>query len=719
MAREAIAYIGRKIHAIDEVLERWKLKINSGDSETEAKTGLEYLRDQAFYRIALLFAIFGLIPICYGAYIFYKEGMAGLGFLQILIYTVIVAGTFSRQLRVKTKRIIFIFGYYSLSLMLLVSVGPQGAGFLLVVSTLAIAGVLLSKVQNMGFVGCNIIIFCGLTLALYLGALDHLAISAYKYSWGIMALTAQVSGILLLIVIGSIYTSLEQQAITLQKSKDQIKESEEEYRRLFDDSGVGISYYSRNGLVVSYNQLAASILGGSPKDFEGKSLYDIFPKATADRYMRRIAQAIASDQSQEYEEKITLGDRKIWLVDTYSRMAKASGEVIGVQIASLDITDRKKLEKDLTYSSNYDFLTGLYNRRCFEEQMTALDQEGKLPLSLIMADVNGLKLINDSFGHKEGDQLLAAAARALEAGCGKGDIAARIGGGEFAILMPGADGQQAEEAITKISEEIRRKALNHSVLSISFGYASKNDRDDDIHAVYVEAENQMYKQKIYESSSMRSKTIDVIMNSLYEKSQRELSHSKRVGWLCAQVAQEMGFSGDGIKMLELAGLVHDIGKIGVEEKILNKPGALDDSEWDVMKNHPEAGWRILSSVHEFSEIADFILAHHEKWDGTGYPNGLKGEAIPLEARIIAVVDAFDAMTSQRSYRAPMEAEKAVAEIKRCAGSQFDPRVVEAFLQQQARRPKQVELSEAANFSTIKQTRQNGHASHGTKRSSEK
>ena len=705
MGSKVIGWIDRQIKAFDGQLDQWSNTIMTRDREPEQKNGLGFTRNEAFYKIALLFAIFGLVPIFFGAWMFFKEGLPVPGMMQVLIYLAIVYVTVSNKILATSKRIIFVFGYYGLSLMLLIMVGSNGAGLILVISTLAIAGILLNKKQSIGFVVSNILIFMGVTFLLGSGVMKHLGIQAYQGSWLIVAISSQAVGIILMLVIRSIYKNLETQAEYLLISRAMIAESEKHYRQMFDDSGVGISYLTTDGVLVSLNRLAATILGGKPEEFEGKSLYEIFSRVGADRYQKRLAKTIASEEPQKYEDQIIVGADERWFVSTFGTIIDANDKVTGVQIATLDISERKKLEKDLTYSSSHDFLTGLYNRRYFEEQLIRLDREENLPLTIIMADLNGLKLINDSFGHRDGDRLLIGAARALLAGCRRDDTVARIGGDEFAVLLPLADRSIAEEVVGKIVEHVKHEVTEKSVLSISFGHATKEKDDQDMDDVFMEAENQMYKQKIYESSSMRSKAIDVIMNSLYEKSERELYHSKRVGSLCGQIASRMGFSLRRSKRIQLAGLVHDIGKIGVAEKVLNKVGRLDDQEWKEIQNHPEAGWRILSSVHEFSEIANYILDHHERWDGKGYPKGLREEQISLEARIIAVADAFDAMTSQRSYRAPMKIDAAVEEIKKFSGLQFDPTVVEVFVSKFATLTLAVDLTEESNFSSIKLTAQ--------------
>jgi len=189
----------------------------------------------------------------------------------------------------------------------------------------------------------------------------------------------------------------------------------------------------------------------------------------------------------------------------------------------------------------------------------------------------------------------------------------------------------------------------------------------------------MYSHKLTQSRSMRSKTINVIMQSLFEKNNREMKHSERVSNLCEKLAQKLGLDADDVKQVKTAGLMHDIGKIGIDEEILNKAGKLTESEWSEVRRHPEVGYRILSSVDEFNDIANYILQHHERWDGSGYPNALKQDQISLQARIIHISDAFDAMTSYRTYRPKLSIDEAVQEIKNNIHSQFDPRISEIFV----------------------------------------
>ena len=350
-------------------------------------------------------------------------------------------------------------------------------------------------------------------------------------------------------------------------------------------------------------------------------------------------------------------------------------------VAFMDITDRKKAENELLYLSFHDHLTGLYNRRYFEQELKKMDTPENLPLSIIMFDVNGLKLVNDSFGHDMGDVLLKKSAEAIIKACREEDIAARIGGDEFVILLPKTTAAQSLQISNYIKELASNEKVANLELSISYGYDTKKTDKQSITEIIANAENHMYRHKLYERSSIRSKITDLIMNTLFEKSNREAAHSNRVSNICQAIASKLNMGQDAVKKMKIAGLIHDIGKIGVDESILNKPGSLTVDERGYIERHPEIGWRLLSSTDEFSELAKFVLSHHENWDGSGYPNGLKGEAIPLEARIISVADAYDAMTSERSYRDKLSKEEAVKELIRFSGTQFDPEIVDVLVNQ--------------------------------------
>jgi diguanylate cyclase (GGDEF)-like protein/putative nucleotidyltransferase with HDIG domain len=331
--------------------------------------------------------------------------------------------------------------------------------------------------------------------------------------------------------------------------------------------------------------------------------------------------------------------------------------------------------RKITY---HDSLTGLYNRRFFEEELKRLDVPRNLPLSVIMGDVNGLKLVNDAFGHQKGDELLRKAAAAIVCACRKDDIVARWGGDEFVVLLPKTSSVEAEDIVNRMRASNAGEHVNAVKVSLSYGWETKLVPEEGIPQLLKRAEDYMYKHKIIENEGLRSNAINTIISTLHEKNPREEQHSKRVSEICLQLATEIGLSASETGRIRLVGLLHDIGKIAIDEGILNKPGQLTASEWADMRRHPDIGYRILSTSSEMQEFAEIILAHHERWDGKGYPKGLRGEQIPVLARIIALADSFDAMTSERPYRRPMSTEAALLEIEHGAGTQFDPLLATRF-----------------------------------------
>lgn len=381
---------------------------------------------------------------------------------------------------------------------------------------------------------------------------------------------------------------------------------------------------------------------------------------------------------QEFKQPCKDGTT-VWVEVTGRYRYNVDGDIELVG-ASHDIQERKMAEEKILNILNHDQLTGIYNRRFYEEELSRIDSEINLPIALIMVDVNGLKLINDAFGHQTGDLLLKKIADVLSRECNSDGIVSRIGGDEFILLLPRADAVKVNELIERINESIANEKMDNVIMSVAIGFALKYDSENDMHVVFKEAEDDLYRHKITESSSMRSKTIELIMSSLFEKNKREMLHSQRVGELCESIARSMNFTKHEINQMRIAGLMHDIGKIGIEDTILNKTSGLNRDEWDQIKRHSEIGYRILSSVNEFSEIANYVLEHQERWDGKGYPKGLKSEEISIQARIIAVADSYDAMTSDRAYRSGLSKEEAIREIIKYSGTQFDPDIVKVFVE---------------------------------------
>ncbi len=468
------------------------------------------------------------------------------------------------------------------------------------------------------------------------------------------------------------------------KSKDALALSERNFRMLFENSTDAILTFYDNKILDCNKSAAIMFANGKKETLIRKGIIDISPKKQPDGQLSEVKaanmMALCKENSYhkfEWTNELENGNRIITEI-VLTPIILEGIEVLHALIR--DISERKKMEMQMEYLSYHDELTGLYNRRFFHEELKRLDVSQNLPLTLMMGDVNGLKLINDSFGHASGDELLKKVANLIQENCRSEEIIARIGGDEFIVIIPRANEIEVAAISKRVQEAASKDKMNNLDISISFGWASKVSPEEDINEVLRKAEDSLYKKKLFESPSMRSKNIHTIMHTLHEKNEREEKHSKRVSDLCEKMGKALKMHEDEIKELKSVGLLHDIGKIGIDESMLNKNGKLTKDEWTEMTKHSEVGYRILSTVNEMSEMAEYVLAHHERWDGNGYPKGLKADEIPFKARIIALADSFDAMTSDRSYRKAISVEKALDEIIDNAGTQFDPELSTIFKQ---------------------------------------
>ena len=410
--------------------------------------------------------------------------------------------------------------------------------------------------------------------------------------------------------------------------------------------------------------------------FIGKSITEVMPKEISDEALVKIQKVFETGELQQFEYELYFKESQ----QIYELRIVKSDEDKVVAI-SRNITAQKKYQDRIEFLSFHDQLTGLYNRRFFEEEIRRLDISENLPLCIVMADVNGLKLVNDSFGHRAGDELLQKTAEILQKSCNNNESISRIGGDEFIIMIPKMKQNDLEELIQRIKTNCENETIYTINISLSLGWEAKNNLEDDILEIFNKAEDYMYRKKLHEGPSMRGKTITAIINTLYEKNRRDEQHSRRVSELCGKLAVASKMLEREVDEIKSAGLLHDIGKIAIPENLLNKPGKLTEEEFAEVARHPEIGFRILNTVNDMSDIAEFALSHHERWDGKGYPRGIAGERIPLQARMIAIADAYDAMTSERSYRSPLSQKEAADEILRNAGTQFDPKLAHLFVEE--------------------------------------
>ena len=333
--------------------------------------------------------------------------------------------------------------------------------------------------------------------------------------------------------------------------------------------------------------------------------------------------------------------------------------------------------EELEYLNCHDPLTGLKNRRCFENSLQEIDTEEHLPLSVIFADINGLKMTNDIFGHAAGDQLIKKTAEILKESCKENDIIGRVGGDEFIILLPNTSGEGITEIIEKINSSLRQANVAAIKCSISMGFDTKTTQAQSMEEIMANAENKMYKDKVLNRKAINADIIGNIMTTLRGRNKKEKLHSEKVSFLSGKIGEALGFSATKIKRVTEAGYLHDIGKIVLDEKILNGHN-LSEAEIEIKRQHPIVGYRILNLFDDTLDLAEAVYSHHENWDGTGYPKGLRGNEIPVMARIIAVAEAYDEMTNEYG-NLRFDSATALQRIKEMAGNRLDPEITEAFI----------------------------------------
>lgn len=461
----------------------------------------------------------------------------------------------------------------------------------------------------------------------------------------------------------------------------------EQLRVTLDSIGDGVIAADNEGLVTMVNGVAEKFTGWPQHEAIGRPIGEVlelyggpsglaFAAMTSSVFSRKEATNFHSDmriRSRDGVERIISGRA--------APMKGGDGGMLGLVFVFRDVTEQQKREAEILYLSYHDTLTGLYNRTFFEEELRRLDTERQLPLSVIMGDANNLKLVNDVFGHREGDELIKAMAQVLRDSCRSEDIISRWGGDEFTILLPHTDYESAAMIARRILTRCREHYTADKQMSpsLSLGYDTKASSDTDMSHVIKAAEDMMYKNKLLDSRTAHNDFLMAMRSRIGQGDLESAEHTSKICELCERVGRELNLKDNDLADLRILSLLHDIGKAAIDTRILNKPGSLTDDEWEEIKRHSSIGYRIVRSAPELVLVADYILGHHERWDGQGYPQGLKGESIPLASRIFAVVDAFDVMTQGRPYKPAMPYEEAVREIFLNSGTQFDPEVVTAFV----------------------------------------
>lgn len=464
----------------------------------------------------------------------------------------------------------------------------------------------------------------------------------------------------------------------LKEWENQVARERQFFKTTLHSIGDAVITTDTDNKVVILNKAAEALTGWTQEEADGKLLGEVMNtcyEIKHDMYEHSLADGITNGDQLDYNKILVSKDGVKKIISSSEAFIRDDlYNILGVVIVFRDITLEKKKEEEVKYLGYHDSMTGLYNRAYFEKALNSLDEERYLPLGIIMGDSNGLKMVNDVFGHEEGDRLLRSITDIFRKACSTDDIIARIGGDEFAVILPYTSIERMNTVTSNIKRMCSLSTGDHIHPSIALGTAVKTDISQSIEKTYKLAEDRMYNNKLVESKSIRSSIIVSLKKTLEERTHETEAHAQRMNEISRQVGRIMGLNDNELDELSLLAMLHDIGKIAIPDYILGKQDKLSEEEWKVMKGHCEIGYRIAVASPELAHISDLILCHHERWDGSGYPQGLKAEEIPMLSRIISIVDAYDAMTNDRPYHKSISREEALAELKRCSGTQFDPHI---------------------------------------------
>lgn len=391
-------------------------------------------------------------------------------------------------------------------------------------------------------------------------------------------------------------------------------------------------------------------------------------------------EAARQSELRHFPPFFRIGDKNVQAECKVISQEDEAAEQTLIMMILTDITERLQAEEKIRFLSYHDKLTSLYNRAHIETVSPGLEKAEYLPLSIIMADVNGLKLVNDVFGHEQGDWLLVAMAKALQKSCRQTDIIARWGGDEFLILLPKTDSQSCRQVCERIGDACVQVRDLPIPLSAAVGMATQEKGVARLGKMFSVAEDRMYADKLKNSREVRKNIIANLQGVLHNFCFEDAGHVKRVKMLAADFASFLGLEAEAAEMTMLKRLaeLHDIGKVAIPAEILGKAGALTPPEWEVVKSHSDIGYRMARSIGE-QALADIILALHERWDGKGYPFGLKEAQIPFLARAFALVEVYDVVTHDQPYRAARSPAAALLEIASGSGGHFDPELARGFM----------------------------------------
>lgn len=467
--------------------------------------------------------------------------------------------------------------------------------------------------------------------------------------------------------------------LALRDMNTDLLENKEKLALILNSSAEGIYGMDTEGNFTFINQSALSILGYEKvSDFIGRNCHEMIHHKRKDGTVYpekecRINDAISKGETVTCEDEVFIRkDGTSFSVQYSAHPQIRDGKIIGAVITFSDITERKKQEEEVLYLTYHDPLTGLYNRAYLDKVYQDLEEEENYPMSVVVGDVNGLKLSNDIFGHQRGDQFLKRIAEVIKHSVREEDLVFRVGGDEFYLFLRNTREEDARVVMNRIQKAVEMEDFQGVRGSISLGLSVKTADGLTLEEVLNNAEQNMYREKTLRAKMEGKKQLSHLISELMNYP-KERAHAENTRKYARAIGETLQLKPDELRALEDAAYLHDVGKIPT---LLGKnKGEL--GFYPTRKDHAVIGYRILNSFEETADIAKAVLCHHEKWNGTGYPKGLIGEEIPLISRIIAVAEKFDRLTGI-SYGKPISIEEALQHLDREKGETLDPKVVNAL-----------------------------------------
>ncbi len=487
-------------------------------------------------------------------------------------------------------------------------------------------------------------------------------------------------------LVNNLETIVQERTLELKNTNVELINAKKDLYLILDSTAEGIFGLDTEGNCTFCNNQCLELLGYQHQnELIGKNMhYQIHHSNRSGNRVpveecRILSTILKGERIYSNDEVFWRADGSSFDVEYNSYPQIRDEKVIGAVVTFNDITERRKIQQQIEYLSCHDSLTGLMNRRCFESTLDKYDDKEYLPISIIFADLNGLKLVNDIFGHEAGDLLIKKAAGILRKTCRSVDVIARVGGDEFIVLLPRTKAEDAETIIERVQTALSKEDINGIRLSMALGYDTKTSVFQDIEKTMGYAESEMYKEKSRSRKNFGVETLNKIIESYHLRSPREKEHAQNVAKLCYQMGQMLNLTETKSKKLQDAGYLHDIGKIVLDDRVLLQDKNLTGDDIQMMKEHSVIGYRILNLFDDTLNLAEAVYAHHERWDGTGYPKGLKGTEIPLTSRVIAIAENFERNLSLSKGPDSERLEKALEQLRQESGKVFDPELVTLFI----------------------------------------